>query len=274
MQITTKKILNNGIGMPVLGLGVFKSGAETYNAVRCALDAGYRHIDTAMIYENEDAVGRALKDSGVPRGEIFLTTKLWTSDIYARRVKDACRQSMQKLGTDYLDLYLIHWAVKDPQLNVWAYKEMETLFKGGVLRAIGTSNHLKSQLDALLPQFEILPAVSQIEIHPYLVNEEEVAYCRAMNIAAEAWSPLARGRVLQEPALAAIAETHKKTPAQVVIRWHLQRGLVVIPKSVTPARIAENANVFDFSLTENEMQTVAALNKNMRTGSNPLDYPF
>jgi diketogulonate reductase-like aldo/keto reductase len=266
------KTLNNNRVIPMLGLGVFKSGADTYNAVRYALEAGYRHIDTAAVYDNEEAVGQAVKDSGIKREEVFITSKVWTTDMRAGRTEEAILNSLRLLKTDYIDLYLIHWPVVDEIVNT--YKVMEEYHKKGALLSIGTSNHLRHHLTALTEATTIKPAVNQIEIHPYLIQEDEVNFNREINVATESWSPLARGRVLSEPILSAIGAKYGKTPAQIVVRWHLQRDLIVIPKSIHKERIIENISVFDFTLSDEDMNKISALNRNLRTGSHPDFFKF
>ncbi|MDR2047220.1 MAG: aldo/keto reductase [Clostridiales bacterium] len=264
--------LNNGVEMPVLGLGVYKSGGETYNAVRTALDAGYRRIDTAAVYGNEADTGKAVGDSGLGRGEVFITTKVWNDDLRARNVRGACLKSLALLDTDYIDLYLIHWPV--PGEYTAAYKVIEELYAEGKVRAIGLSNHLRRHTDEILSECSVAPVLNQLEIHPYFQNTEETEYCKLKNILPEAWAPLARGAAANDPAIIAIAEKYSKTPSQVVLRWHLQRGTAVIPKSVHKERIIENADVFDFALGAEDMASIGALNKNERTGPDPNNIRF
>jgi len=267
-----EKTLNNGIKMPVLGLGVFKSGRDTYNSVRTALDLGYRHIDTAMIYENEKDVGRALKDSGVPREEVFITTKLWTDDMRSRSTRKAAETSLRLLGTDYADLYLIHWPVKEEMVR--SYAEMEELYAEGKFRAIGLSNFLPHHIQVILDECDIVPAVDQLESHPYLNANDVKEFCERQGIVFESWSPLARGKALNDKTLKELASKYGKTVAQTVIRWHIDRGCIVIPKSVTPERIKENFDVFDFALTAKEVALVNSLDKGLRTGSHPDTFNF
>ena len=272
MNLHTKTLLNNNTRMPVLGLGVFRAGEKTYQAVRDALDIGYRHIDTAMIYENEQDVGRAIKDSGVPREEIFVTTKLWNDDMRARRVEKAFEESLKNLAMEYVDLYLIHWPVIDEFVN--SYKVMEGIYAKGKAKAIGVSNFQPHHLETLMQNCDIVPAVNQIETHPYLTNEEAVEYCKRKNIAPESWSPIAKGKILNDSKLLDLADKYNKTVAQIAIRWHLQRGLIVIPKSVNKSRILENSQVFDFELSSEDMRLISSLNKNMRMGSHPDKFDF
>ncbi|MEI5033306.1 aldo/keto reductase [Streptomyces sp. S1A(2023)] len=263
--------LNNGVTVPQLGLGVWPlTDTQAYDAVSHALTAGYRHIDTAQVYENEAGVGRAIRDTGIPRQDIFLTTKLWNADQgyeAALRAFDAC---MERLGTDYLDLYLIHWPVPAQQLYVESYQALERLHLDGRVRAIGVSNFTAATLDRLLARTDIVPALNQIELHPYFQQHHMRKLCARQSIAIGAWSPLAQGgTLLDEPALTYIAEQHGKTPAQVVVRWHLQLGHVVTPRSMTPSRITENIAVFDFRLSHDQMRAIAALDNGGRIGPDP-----
>lgn len=265
--------LNNGLVMPQLGYGVFKvPEQEVYEAVREALQAGYRSIDTAMIYENEAGVGRALRDSGIPREDIFLTTKVWNKDQGYEQTLAAFETSLQKLGVDYVDLYLIHWPMPDEDLYMDTWRALEHLYAEGKTKAIGVSNFHIPHLKRVLEEGTIVPAVNQIELHPFLSQEAIRSFCREHGIFVEAWSPLMKGRdALTEPVITEIAMHHDKTPAQVVLRWHLQHEIIAIPKSVTPSRIQENLDVFDFVLSADEMKHIDQLNRNERTGSNPDD---
>jgi diketogulonate reductase-like aldo/keto reductase len=268
--------LNNGVKIPGVGLGVFRlnDAQEAYNTVKTALEVGYRHIDTAMIYENEEAVGRAIRDSGVPRSEIFLTTKLWNDDQRSGRVAEAMEASLQRLGMDYVDLYLVHWPVKGTYAAIW--KKMEEVYKSGKAKAIGVSNYQPHHLDDLLAGAEIVPAVNQIECYPYLSQEKLIAYCKGKGIYPEAWGPLGAGKsdILTHPVIAEIAQNNKRTPAQVVLRWNLQRGVIVIPKSVHRDRQIENLAITGFELTHPEMEQIDALNRNKRLGSDPDNFDF
>ena len=266
--------LHNGVEMPQLGFGVFKvkNGSETVESVKKALEAGYRAIDTAAIYENEEGVGQAVRESGIAREELFITSKVWNTDQGYESTLKAFDASLERLGMDYLDLYLIHWPGKDKYLDTW--KALEKLYKDGKVKAIGVSNFHVHHLENLLANSEIKPVINQIELHPYLSQVEIRDYCEKHEIKVEAWSPLGRGTLLDEPTINHIAKKHGKTAAQVIIRWHLQHDIVVIPKSITPSRIEENAQVFDFSLSLNEMNQIDALNRNERTGSNPDELLF
>ncbi|MFI8194162.1 aldo/keto reductase [Streptomyces sp. NPDC085946] len=262
--------LNNGVEIPQLGFGVFQvPDAETTAAVSAALEAGYRSIDTAAIYGNEAGVGKALAASGIARDDLFITTKLWNADQGYDTTLRAFDASLDKLGLDYVDLYLIHWPTPARDLYRESWKALEKLAADGRIRAAGVSNFQPAHLKRLLDGTGLVPAVNQIELHPGLQQSELRALHADLGIATEAWSPLAQGAVLSDDAITAIAARHGKSPAQVVIRWHLQLGNIVIPKSVTPARIRENLDVFDFALTDEEMTSIAALDRGLRTGPDP-----
>ncbi|MFE3138369.1 aldo/keto reductase [Streptomyces scopuliridis] len=263
-------VLNNGVRIPQLGFGVFQVGdEETTSAVLTALEAGYRSIDTAAVYRNENGVGRAIASSGLPRDELFITTKLWNDDQGYDSTLAAFDASLARLGLDRADLYLIHWPTpaRDRYLDTW--RAMEKLLADGRTRAIGVSNFQPAHLQRLLDETGIVPAVNQVELHPGLQQEELRDFHAQHGIATEAWSPLAQGALLQEEALTEIAGRHGKTPAQVVLRWHLQLGNIVIPKSVTPARIRENIDVFGFELSDGDMAALATLDRGLRTGPDP-----
>lgn len=268
--------LNNGVKIPAVGVGVFRveDHKVAYDMIRTALKVGYRHIDTAMIYGNEDAVGKAIKDSGIDRKDIFLTTKLWNDDQRSGKVQEAIDKSLERLGMDYVDLYLVHWPVKGTYVSVW--KKMEEVYKSGKAKAIGVSNYNPHHLDDLLKEAEIIPVVNQIECYPYFSQEDVIAYCLKKDIRPEAWGPLGAGQsdILSNPVIAKIADEHQKTPAQIVLKWNVERGVVVIPKSVHEKRLMENINIFDFSLSEEEMKQINALNKNKRLGANPDNFNF
>ncbi|WP_426499574.1 aldo/keto reductase [Streptomyces sp. D54] len=262
--------LNNGVTIPQLGFGVFQvPDDETSAAVSAALEAGYRSIDTAAIYGNEVGVGRALAASGIPREELFVTTKLWNADQGHDATLAAFDASLAKLGLDYVDLYLIHWPTPAHDLYPESWRAFEKLAADGRIRAAGVSNFQPAHLRRVLETGTLVPAVNQIELHPGLQQAELRAFHAEHGIATEAWSPLAQGALLNEEALVSIAERHGKSPAQVVLRWHLQLGNVVIPKSVTPERIRQNIDVFDFELSAADMDAVAALDRGMRTGPDP-----
>ena len=269
MNISTTVTLNNKIQIPQLGLGVYKSteGEEAYNSVRWAIEAGYRHIDTAKAYKNEASVGRAVRDCGIPRSEIFITTKLWTGDMREDRQEEGFYESLTKLDVEYIDLYLIHWAVKDKYVESW--KIMEGLYKKGLIRAIGVCNFNPHHIDTLMETAEFTPVINQIELHPLLSQVPVSNYCSTKGIAVEAWSPLARGRLVDHPFLTAMGASREKSAAQIILRWHLQHGRIVIPKSVHKERIISNMDLYDFSLSDTEMGEIDALNQNMRFDHDP-----
>ncbi|MCD1159556.1 aldo/keto reductase [Peribacillus frigoritolerans] len=266
--------LHNGVKMPQLGFGVFKvkNGNETVESVKKAIEVGYRAIDTAAIYENEEGVGQAIRECGVPREELFITSKVWNTEQGYETTLKAFEDSLNRLGLEYLDLYLIHWPGKDKYLETW--RALEKLYKDGKVKSIGVSNFHVHHLENLLANSEVKPVVNQIELHPLLTQVEIRDYCAKHEIKVESWSPLGRGNLLEEPTINHIAKKHGKSSAQVLIRWHLQHDLVVIPKSITASRIKENAQVFDFSLSLNEMNQIDALNRNERFGSNPDELLF
>jgi len=269
-----KILLNNDVSIPTIGLGTYKIGltdVETYRAVRTALDIGYRHIDTATLYENEIPVGKAIRESGIPREDIFVTTKLWGTDILNNRIKEAFEGSLKNLGIDYLDLYLVHWPVKGKLSSTW--KAMEDIYIDGKTRAIGLSNHLIHHVEEVLKDATVTPAVNQMELHPYLVQQEVLDFCRDKGIVPEAWSPLGSSKIplLQDEVLVRIAGKYSKSPAQAILSWNIQKGVVTIPKSSSKERQAENFNVFDFELTDDEIKQIDDLDKGYRTGVHP-DY--
>ena len=261
--------LNNGVQMPQVGYGVFQvPDDQAQAAVETALEQGYRSIDTAMIYGNEVGVGRALKAAGLPRAELFITTKLWISDLGAGKARAALDGSLERLGLDHVDLYLIHWPAPATDAYLESWQQMQG-FEGDGARALGVSNFLPEHLDRVVALGGTVPAVNQIELHPALQNRETVAANRRHGVVTEAWSPLAQGAALSSPAVTAAAARHGVTPAQVVLRWHLQHGTVVIPKSVTPSRIASNIDLFGFELDGAEMAAVDALETAGRIGPHP-----
>lgn len=265
--------LNNGVEMPQLGFGVFQvPDAETTTAVAAALEAGYRSIDTAAVYGNEAGVGRAIAESGIARDDLFITSKVWISDHGYDPTLRAYDQALDRLGLDHLDLYLIHWPTPAAGTYPETWRALEKLYEDGRVRAIGVSNFEPAHLERISTDRGIVPAVNQVELHPALQNRAVVEANCARGIATEAWSPLAQGAVLGDAPVVEIAERHAKTPAQVVLRWHLQQGRIVIPKSVTPARIAENLDVFDFVLTDDELSAIDALERDGRTGPHPAEF--
>ncbi|MFJ9424960.1 aldo/keto reductase [Streptomyces sp. NPDC101249] len=263
--------LNNGVEMPQLGFGVWQvPDDEAERAVATALESGYRSIDTAAIYGNEEGTGRAIAASGLAREDLFVTTKLWNSEQGYDATLRAFDVSLGKLGLDHVDLYLIHWPAPDRDAYVDTYKAFEKLHADGRIRAIGVSNFLPEHLKRLLAETSVVPAVNQIELHPQLQQRELRELHAEHGIATEAWSPLGSGKgLLDVPALVAIAQKHERTPAQVAVRWHLQTGNIVIPKSVTPSRIRENIDVFDFSLDDEDLAAISALDEGRRVGSHP-----
>jgi len=269
--------LNNAISMPQLGLGVWRaSDAEAEQAVTWALEAGYRLIDTAAMYGNEAGVGRAVASSGLLRKDVFITTKLWNADQGYDETLRAFEASLQRLGLDYLDLYLIHWPM--PQQNKYkeTWQAFEKLYDDGRIRAIGVSNFLPEHLEDLLTDTRITPAVNQIELHPYLQQQETRQVCAAHNIRVESWSPLggSKGNVREDPLIQKLAAHYSKSSAQIVIRWQLQSGLIVIPKSVHQERIQENIDVFDFELTPTDMEQLGKLDRGSRVGPDPATANF
>ncbi|MEU8661334.1 aldo/keto reductase [Actinoplanes philippinensis] len=262
--------LNNGVTIPQIGFGVFQiPEAQTAAAVTTALEAGYRSIDTAAIYHNESGVGAALRSAGVPRDELFITTKVWNNDQGYDETLRAFDASTARLGLDRLDLYLIHWPTpkRGKYLDTW--RALEKLLSDGRVRAIGVSNFLPEHLRAVAGLGGTVPAVNQIEVHPALQQRDAQAANTELGVVTEAWSPLAQAGVLDDPAVLRVATAHDRTPAQVVLRWHVQQGRIVIPKSVTPSRIAENLRIFDFELTADEVAAIDALESDGRTGPHP-----
>lgn len=262
--------LNDGVQIPQLGFGVFQvPPAETAEAVTRALETGYRHVDTAAAYRNEEGVGQAIAAAGLPRDELFVTTKLWNADQGYDKALAAFDASAQKLGLDVVDLYLIHWPTPARDLYVESWRALERLKADGRIRSIGVSNFTPAHLRRLFDETGTVPSVNQVELHPHLQQAALRAFHAEHEIATEAWSPLAQGAVLDAPVLTAIADAHGKTSAQVVLRWHIQLGNVVIPKSVTPKRIAENLDLFDFELSDAEIASIATLERGERTGPDP-----
>ncbi|WP_030694857.1 aldo/keto reductase [Streptomyces albidoflavus] len=267
-------ILNNGVQMPQLGFGVWQvPDDEAFTAVGAALDAGYRSIDTAAAYGNEEGTGKAIARSGIPREELFVTTKLWNSDHGYDAALRAFDSSLEKLGLDHVDLYLIHWPLPAKDTAVDTYKALEKIYSEGRARAIGVSNFLPEHLERLIDATSVIPAVNQIELHPHLQQRAAREYHDEQGITTEAWSPLGQGKgLLEVPAVVAIARKHNVTPAQVVLRWHVQLGNLAIPKSVTPSRIVENIDVFSFELDEEDMAAIRALNEDRRLGPDPAEF--
>jgi diketogulonate reductase-like aldo/keto reductase len=274
--------LNNGIPMPILGLGVFQTPpAETQQAVKAALGTGYRHIDTAAAYGNEREVGDAIRDFGLPRDEMFIETKIWISDYGYGQTLHGFDKSAGKLGVDHIDLLILHQALPSAfDKTLQAYRALETLLDEGKVRAIGVSNFMVEHLTELLDKARVVPAVNQIEVHPYFQQREVQAFGAEHGILTQAWSPIGgitfyrdgrHGSTLQDPVISKIAEAHGKSPAQVMLRWHLQQGRSAIPKSTKPQRIAENFDVFDFDLSHDELEAIDGLNTTHRGGPGPAD---
>jgi 2,5-diketo-D-gluconate reductase A len=265
--------LHDGVEIPQLGFGVFQVPPEdTQGVVEQALEAGYRHIDTAAAYRNERGVGAAITSSGIPREEIFVTTKLWNSQQGYESTLGACEKSLARLGLDYLDLYLIHWPVPSEGRAFDTWRAFERIYKEGRSRTIGVSNFRVDDLEMLEREAEVRPTINQIELHPHFQQAELRAWHLEHGIATEAWSPLAQGDLLVNETIAAVAARHGKTPAQAILRWHLQLGNVVIPKTVTPARIRENFEIFDFELSDDDIAEIAALDVGQRIGPDPADF--
>ncbi len=263
--------LNNGIKMPQLGFGVFQVGnEETTEAVSNAIKVGYTSIDTAMIYQNEEGVSQAIKLAEKKREDLFITTKVWNTDHGFENTLAAFDKSMERLGLDYLDLYLIHWPTPKYDEYIDSYRALEKLYKDGRVRAIGVCNFEIEHLERLLNETEIKPVLNQVECHPYLAQNELKAFCKKHDIFVEAWSPLERGgNVLKDEVILKIAENYNKTAAQIVLRWHLQNETIVIPKTITLSRMEENINVFDFELSKEDMEAIDKLDSGRRTGPNP-----
>ena len=263
--------LHNGIKMPYFGLGVFQS-EDTTNSVLTALDRGYRHIDTASVYNNEKEVGNAIKQHAVEREDIFVVSKVWNSDQGFEKTIKAYHDSLKRLNMDYLDLYLVHWPVKGKFVETW--KAMEFLYNEGKVKAIGVSNFMRNHLDELLPNCSVIPMVNQMEFHPYLVQQELVNFCLEKGIQYESWSPLMKGKILDIDILKKLSQKYEKTIVQIVLRWNLQKGVVTIPKSSNPERIKSNADIFDFNLSLEDLKAIDSLDKNTRIGPDPNNFNF
>jgi len=268
LNIETTVTLNNDVEMPQFGLGVWqsKAGSETENAVKWALENGYIHVDTAALYANEREVGSIVKSGIVPREKVFVTSKVWTDNLSYEGAKRAFDESMEKLGFDYLDLYLIHWPVNDWQ---GAWRAMEEIYQSGRVKAIGVSNFMQHHLEELFNLSDIKPVVNQYEMHPYLQQKDLLQFCQSNDIAVTAWAPIMKARVLDVPELVAIGEKYGKSAVHVSLRWLLQLGVIAIPKSVNQNRIIDNADVYDFELSDDDMETINSLDRNERLGPHP-----
>lgn len=277
-NLAATSTLHNGVEMPWFGLGVFKveDGSVTVDTVRTAITNGYRSIDTAAIYGNEVGVGQGIRESleetGLSREDLFITSKVWNSELGYDSAIAAFETSLEKLGLDYLDLYLIHWPVVGKYKDAW--RALEKLYKDGRIKAIGVSNFQIHHLEDVMKDAEIVPIVNQVEYHPRLTQKELHEFCKTHKIQLEAWSPLMKGEILDHPVLEEIAMKAEKTPAQVILRWDLQNGVVTIPKSTKEYRIIQNSQVFDFELTDEDMERISALNENHRTGADPDNFDF
>jgi diketogulonate reductase-like aldo/keto reductase len=277
MEITGidgKVKLNNGVEMPYFGLGVFQADndKEVVDAVNFALDAGYRHIDTAAIYKNETGVGKAIAGNSVDREDIFITTKVWNADQGYDNTIAAFKASLKALQLEYIDLYLIHWPVQGKFIETW--KALEFLYSGGYVRAIGVSNFLQHHLVKLMQSAQIAPMVNQMEFHPWLVQQSLLDFCKTNHIQYEAWSPLTRGKIFGDKTIVMLTKKYGKTPAQILLRWDLQKGVLTIPKSVNKERISSNAQIFDFEISPEDMSALDALDENRRIGPDPDNFDF
>ncbi|TWI59171.1 aldo/keto reductase [Halalkalibacter nanhaiisediminis] len=266
--------LHNGVKMPWFGFGVYKveDGSEVIDSVKAAIKAGYKSIDTAAVYKNEEGVGQAIRECGVPREELFITSKVWNADQGYETTIEAYETSLKKLGLEYLDLYLIHWPVEGKYKDTW--RALEKLYKDGRVKAIGVSNFHIHHLEDLLVDAEIKPMVNQVEYHPHLTQEALHSFCKKADIQLEAWSPLKQGELLKDEAINEIAKKYGKSAAQVILRWDLQNDVITIPKSIKEKRIIDNANIFDFTLSAEEMTRINNLNKNERVGPDPDNFDF
>lgn len=273
-NIFDKVTLNNGAEMPWIGFGVWmmSDGKEVEESVKYALEAGYRNIDTATIYGNEVGVGNAIKESGIKREEVFITSKVWNSDQGYSTTINAFKESLNRLQVDYLDLYLIHWPVEGKFNETW--RALEEIYNDGLSRSIGVSNFMIHHLEKLLETAKIIPAINQIEFHPYLTQPDLIKFCHTHEIQVEAWSPIMKGNAGNEPTIVEVANKYNKTPTQVVLRWELQKRIITIPKSSNRDRIIENAQIFDFQLNDEDIHALDSLNKNYRYGADPYNFNF
>ena len=274
MDFSSRLKLNNGAAIPVLGLGTYQIGdeTETYNAVRYAIDIGYRHIDTAAAYNNEIGIGKAVKDSGVNREDMFITTKLWNEDQRQGNQYKAFEESLARLGADYVDLYLIHWPVREKIAESW--KILEKIYAEGRAKAVGVCNFHSYHLEEIFAASGLVPALNQVECHPWLTQAGLAGYCKEKNILFEPWSPFGVGALLGDAALTAIARKYNKTPAQLILRWGLQRGFANIPKSGNKERILQNTQIFDFTVTDDDMAAIFDMDAGKRFGAHPDTFTF
>ncbi|MCL2373305.1 MAG: aldo/keto reductase [Defluviitaleaceae bacterium] len=263
--------LNNGLEFPLIGFGTYGLGTAE---IKSAIDAGYRRIDTAHGYGNEQNVGEAIKLSGIPREEFIITTKATNGALREDSIPAEFEKSLANLGTDYVDLYLIHWPVKEKYVSAWL--ELEKIYKTGKAKAIGFSNYQTYHLDELQKAWTITPMVNQVELHPYLTQKPLIEYCKKLGIAMEAWSPLGAGKstLFDEPLIIDIGKKYNKTPSQIILRWDIDQGIMTIPKSSNPARMKSNLQIFDVTLTSEEIYAIDSLNKNLRTGPDPDNFTF
>lgn len=266
--------LNNGTEMPYFGLGVYlsKDGQEVINAVKWAVAEGYRHIDTASVYKNEDGVGEGIKQCGVPRKDLFVVSKVWNSDQGYDSTLNAFEASLNRLDTDYLDLYLIHWPVAGKYKETW--KALERLYAEGRVNAIGVSNFMQHHLEDLMTSATVVPMVNQMEFHPYLVQQDLIDFCNKNTIQYEAWSPMMQGKIFDMVEFRQLAEKYNKSVAQIVLRWDLQKGVVTIPKSSKKERIIANADIFDFQLSEEDVRLLDSMHRGQRFGPDPDNFDF
>jgi methylglyoxal/glyoxal reductase len=273
-SIHDRAVLHNGVQMPWIGLGVYKAedGDEVIQSIKWAIDAGYRSIDTASLYNNEAGVGQAIAESDVPREDLFITTKVWNTDQGYEEALSAFDASLERLGLDYVDLYLVHWPVPGKYKETW--RALEKIYEDGRAKAIGVSNFKKHHLEDLIADAKIKPMVNQVEYHPRLTQEDLLTYCKQQGIQLEAWRPLLKGEIFEEPTLLELADKYNKTVAQIILRWDIQNGVVTIPKSVTKHRIEENIDIYNFKLTNEDMTRISALNQDKRNGADPDDPEF
>jgi len=271
-SITDTFKMNDGVKIPGFGLGVYltKVGEETYNSVRMALDIGYRHVDTAALYENEEDVGKAVCDSGIPREELFITTKIWPLDF--ADAEKALDISLKKLGMEYVDLYLHHWPGTDKDLRLQAWNTLSTLKSKGLIRSLGVSNYLVSHLKELIDETGIVPSNNQIQLHPWFPQKEVQDFCKANDISITSWGPIFHGHLNEEPLMKELGEKYGRTPAQVTLRWHVQNEIIIIPKSIRKERLEENSKLFDFSIEPEDMERIDALSCGRYFGPDPMTF--